>query len=161
MNKDISHSDNDMENIGVGDKELRNSIEYRELARELVRYSFVGISSFIIDASVLYLCKNYIFNNNYETGVVLSSAIGFIIGLVYNYIMSVNFVFKNVDNTKSQTENFVIFTIIGIVGFLLTEIGMIIGMNILSLTYYMPVKIVVALIVFVWNYTARKILVFR
>ena len=161
MNKEISHSNSNMEEISINNDEIRSSIKYRELAKELVRYSFVGISSFIIDAFTLYLCENYVFNNTGEIGVLFSSAIGFIVGLVYNYVMSIKFVFKSVDNTKSSTENFIIFTIIGIVWFLLTQIGMIIGMKILSLEYYMPVKIVVALIVFVWNYTARKIMVFR
>lgn len=161
MNNEIS-TDTNIKSVNVSVESSKSrTFEYRDLAKELLRYSFVGVSSFFLDAFVLYLCENFIFNNAGEAGVLFSSAIGFIVGLIYNYIMSVKFVFKNTNNSKSLMENFIIFTIIGIVGFLLTQVGMIIGMKILSINHYMGVKIVVALLVFVWNYTARKIMVFK
>lgn len=131
------------------------------LVKELVRYSFVGVSAFFIDTFVLFLSKKYIFINGSVIDVALASGLSFIVSLVYNYILSLKFVFKNYNISRSTGENFTIFTIVGVIGLLLTEIGMIIGIKLFAIDYYLTVKIVVALIVFIWNYTARKILIFR
>lgn len=159
MNNDIS---TDTKALKVDEQVIEKKVViYRELAKELIRYSFVGVSSFFLDAYILHVCKIYLFAQAGEAGVLFSSTIGFIVGLVYNYTMSIKFVFKDVENNKRTMDGFIVFTIIGIIGFLLTEIGMIIGMKILTINHYMAVKIIVALIVFVWNYTARKKMVFK
>ena len=98
-----------------------------------------------------------------ETGVLISTAIGFIAGLIFNYIFSTIFVFKNIDDKvkKHQVRSFFIFTIIGIIGLLLTETGMYAGILLLGLNFFMFVKVITATIVLLWNYIARKIFIFK
>jgi len=56
---------------------------------------------------------------------------------------------------------FVVFAVIGVIGLLLTEAGMEFGVRWVGQSYYMVVKIFVAGVVLIWNYVARKILIFK
>jgi len=55
---------------------------------------------------------------------------------------------------------FFLFAVIGVIGLILTEAGMYAGYQVLHV-HYLIVKIFVAAIVLVWNYAARKVLIFR
>lgn len=78
-----------------------------------------------------------------------------------NYILSLIFVFRakdNKNNGKSVGE-FIIFALVGVIGLVITEGLMHLGVNVLGF-HYMITKIVTAGIVLVWNYLGRKTLVF-
>jgi len=133
-----------------------------KLLQEFSRYILVGGTAFAIDISLLYLFKNYVFYNFDEIGVYISTALGFIGGLIYNYILSLNFVF---DSAKAQNKGktigaFIVFLLIGVAGLLLTEIGMYIGIQIFAINY-LVVKILVSAVVLIWNFGIRKILIFK
>ena len=55
---------------------------------------------------------------------------------------------------------FLIFGVVGLIGLALTELGMMLGVGLLGDKFLLPVKIVVAGIVMVWNYLGRKIFVY-
>ena len=55
--------------------------------------------------------------------------------------------------------SFFLFAIIGIMGLSLTEVGMYTGVQFLNINYLIT-KITVAIIVLIWNYVIRKILIF-
>jgi putative flippase GtrA len=132
------------------------------LAREFLRYAFVGGTAFLVDVGLLYLFKNYVFYSLDNIGVYISAVIGFVGGLVYNYCFSLIFVFDNArENKKGRSvKSFAAFGAIGIAGLLLTEVGMFVGIQIFALQY-MLVKLMVSTLVLIWNYGARKILIFR
>ena len=133
-----------------------------KLLQEFSRYVLVGGTAFVIDMSLLYLFKNYVFYNFVEIGVYISTALGFIGGLIYNYILSLVFVFENAKTrNKGKTIGaFIVFLLIGVAGLLLTEIGMYIGIQIFAINY-LVVKILVSAVVLIWNYGIRKILIFK
>jgi len=133
-----------------------------KLLREFSRYVLVGGTSFVIDISLLYIFKNYVFNNFAEIGVYISTALGFIGGLIYNYILSLTFVFENAkaQNKGKTIGAFIAFLLIGVAGLLFTEIGMYIGIQIFSINYLF-VKTLVAVFVLIWNYGMRRILIFK
>ena len=128
---------------------------------EFFRYLMVGGTAFLIDFSLLFIFKTFVFNDLGITGIYISTAIGFAGGLLFNYILSIFYVFETArkDNKGKSINSFIIFTIIGIVGLLITELGMFLGVKVLTINYMM-VKIFVAGIVIIWNYGARKILIF-
>lgn len=140
-------------------KNLKNA----DFIREFIRYLFVGGSAFFIDTGVLYSTQRFIFFDMGKPGILIATALGFIAGLVYNYILSIFFVFKNAEEKikGKQLESFMIFAIIGIIGLGLTELGMYLGITLLSSKYYLFIKVVVAAVVLFWNYIARKILIFK
>ena len=148
---------------------------------EFLRYVVVGGIAFIVDFGSLYVFKEFVFKN-LDYGIYISTAIGFILGLIVNYILSLQFVFTQAkDQGKGRdTKSFAIFAIIGIIGLGLTELGMYLGCDLLksqldsSLTYisdyvgydlvkygYLLVKCFVTAVVLLWNYAGRKIIIFR
>ena len=133
------------------------------VALEFFRYVLVGGSAFLIDAGILYLVQTYLLYPWGTTGVLISTAIGFTAGLIYNYILSNWFVFKKIDEKvkKHPMRSFIIFTIIGIIGLIFTEIGMYAGIKLCGLDYFMLVKVIVAAVVLLWNYIARKVFIFK
>jgi putative flippase GtrA len=133
------------------------------LMREFLRYVLVGGAAFVIDFGVLYLTKTVLFPGLGETGILLATALGFTAGLVFNYILSFIFVFKQIDENarRHKVRAFLVFAIIGIIGLLITELCMFAGINILGQKWYPAIKVITAGIVLVWNYTARKIFVFK
>jgi putative flippase GtrA len=88
--------------------------------------------------------------------------LGFFAGSAVNYILSVRFVFLSAKKAGlgKSTKDIVIFILIGAVGLLLNEAGMYIGTDVLGI-YYMFVKVFVVAAVMLWNYGARKLLVFN
>lgn len=121
---------------------------------QFFRYIFVGGIAFIVDFGSLF-----IFTDIFGVYYLISAAIAFILGLITNYLLSINWVFnrRTLDN---RTFEFGLFTIIGIVGlalnefiiwFLTAEIGF----------YYLMSKILAAIIILFWNFFARKLTLFR
>ena len=76
------------------------------------------------------------------------------------------FVFVNdsqKEQNKKKTRTFVIFTLVGVVGFFLTEIFMYLGMLVCSKEgfWYIVLSCLVKGIVLIWNYVGRKVLVYK
>ncbi len=131
----------------------------KENIKELLRYVVVGGIAFLVDAGVLHLIM--ISFPDWKYTLYIAVTIGFLCGLIVSFILSLKFVFKN---AKEKTENkkvqtFIIFAIIGVIGLALTELGMHVGVVVLGY-HHLLVKIVVAGLVMLWNYIARKIIIF-
>lgn len=121
---------------------------------QLFRYTFVGGFAFIVDFGTLYILTEY-FNIHY----LVSAGIAFIFGLIINYFLSVKWVFNN-RTMENRLLEFFLFTLIGIVGLGLNELFLWILTDIL-LIYYLLSKIITAIIVYLWNFFARKIILFN
>jgi putative flippase GtrA len=130
---------------------------------EFFRYTLVGGVAFVIDFSVLYISKTFLFYRLGTFGILLATAMGFISGLVVNYTLSISFVFKKIDEKAKQHKirSFILFTVIGIVGLVITELSMYAGIRLFGEKWYLAVKTIIAGIVLLWNYIARKVLIFK
>lgn len=137
--------------------------DVRELFWEFMRYGLVGGLAFLIDTGTLIACKELLFSAQGETGTYIATAIGFITGLIFNYIFSIIFVFKNgKEKVKGkQAQSFLIFAVIGAIGLILTELGMLLGITLIGDANYIAIKVVVAALVLFWNYIARKATIFK
>ena len=131
------------------------------LLMELLRYVVVGGLAFVADFCSLVVAQELLFKNC-SWGIYAATVIGFVVGLVVNYVFSILFVFTQAkDRGKGRSFGaFVVFGLVGIIGLGLTEFGMWVGVGILSWNY-MVVKVVVTGAVLVWNYLGRKVLIFR
>lgn len=147
----------------------------KNIILEILRFLLVGGLATVIDFAVFELCLYVIFSSLGETlNLVLSTTCGFVVGLVFNYIFSIIFVFKGAkEDKKTQTiQAFLLFTLIGVIG-LGIKIGIQTGGNAL-LNLLFPeaqgfwswfidtfVYGIATLIVLVWNYIGRKLLIFK
>ena len=90
--------------------------------------------------------------------VGLSTAIGFCAGLVLVYFMSIRLVFKERTVSNAWAE-FVTFCAIGLAGLAITE-GLMLGLTLYVGIPYALAKIPTAGIVFLFNFVARKAMLF-
>lgn len=121
---------------------------------QLFRYFVTGGIAFIVDLLVLYL-----FTEFFLIHYLLSAAIAFMISLIVNYTLSIKWVF-NKRNLRNKFSEFSIFSLIGIIGLGLNEIVMWIFTEYL-LFFYLVSKLFSAFVVFIWNFSIRKILLFK
>lgn len=121
---------------------------------QFVRYFFVGSFAFVVDFGLLYILTEYA-----GLHYLLSATLSFISGLLVNYIISCIWVFSN-SKYKSRLVEFLFFAAIGVVGLLLNDTLIWLFTDCIG-THYMFSKIVAAAIVYLWNFFARKYLVFR
>jgi putative flippase GtrA len=121
---------------------------------QLFRYFYVAGIAFIVDFGSLYIFTEY-----FGIYYLISAAIAFIIGLMTNYLLSISWVF-NRRHLKNKFSEFTLFSLIGIVGLMFNEI-LIWGFTDFVGFYYLFSKILSAIIIFFWNFFARKYALFR
>ena len=138
------------------------SDKHKKLAAEFLRYAVVGGTAFLVDYGTYFLMRTYVFNGLGDTGIYIATAIGFTLGLVYNYILSLIFVFRSArEQNKGKTVGaFILFAVIGIIGLGLSEGGMYVVYGLLRVPDLIA-RVLVAGVVLIWNYAARKLLIFR
>ena len=83
-----------------------------KIITQLFRFGIVGAICFLIDYSILYICTD-IFKIYY----LISSIISFSISTIFNYILSIKFVFtiKEDRNKNKDFINFIVFSVIGLI----------------------------------------------
>lgn len=120
---------------------------------QIFRYLFSGGIAFIVDFGLLYLLTD-ILNVHY----LLSSIISFSAGLIITYLFSIFWIF-NERRLNNRTYEFLVFCLIGAIGLLLTSLFMWAFTDILQI-HYLFSKVITTIIVFVWNFVAKKIILF-
>lgn len=133
---------------------------------EFIRYIFVGGISALVDMGVLYIMTEFAFDGKKDgIALTLSVAAGFVFGLVVNYLLSQLFVFTSKEQREKgkKASAFFIYAIVGLIGFVLTELLMHIGMLFVSHEglWYILLNCFVKGVVLIWNYVGRKIFVYR
>ena len=134
---------------------------------QFLRSVIVGVVATVIDIGVLTILVEA-FNVN----VFIATAIGFIVGLLVNFFISSVWVFEKSKVVKNRVSEFIIFALIGGVGLIINELivnffdlylakSLIFGSFIDSDKYYLIGKLVATVIAFVWNFFARKFIIYR
>ncbi len=121
---------------------------------QLIRYIFVGGAAFIVDFVSLFILTDF-----FSIYYLISAAIAFILGLITNYMLSVNWVF-NKRTLENRTFEFGIFALIGIVGLGLNEVFIWFFTQDIQI-YYLFSKILASILILFWNFFARKFTLFR
>ncbi len=130
------------------------TIPTNRLHVQLVRYLFVGGVAFVADFATMVLLAEWC-----DLHYTVAAALGFMVGLTVNYLLSIKWVFNHRSVSNVRTE-FLIFSAIGIAGLGLTEIILGIGYELFHVDYRIS-KLVAVALVLVWNFAARKFLLFH
>lgn len=120
------------------------------LLRQIIRFGFVGGSAFVIDYGIMIFLTE-VFEINY----LVSSAVSFTVSVIYNYILSVKWVF-DVSGNRSKTQDFAVFIVLSIIGLGINQLVMWLAVDILGI-FYMISKIGATAIVMVYNFITRKL----
>lgn len=121
----------------------------RNLLKQIIKFGFVGGTAFFIDAEILLLLTKLGIN------YLIANILSFSVSVIYNYILSMKFVF-NVKETNSQ-KNFFQFIILSIIGLGINELIMKICVEKLLISVLIA-KIIATIIVMIYNFITRKIL---
>ena len=154
----------------------------KQLFWEIFRFLLVGGIATVADYLVFYLFRQWLLPASLIgarawdiTSLVIATAFGFVAGLLVNWVLSVKFVYRQVrDEEKSRSKkSFVIFTVIGLIGLALTELGVVLLVALLPqitlfgvTEFLLPwsewiAKVTMTCIVLVFNYVGRKLLIFK
>lgn len=126
----------------------------KNLYIQFIRYGFVAAISLAVDFSGLVLLKEC-------TGIhyLLSATISFIAGLLTNYFLSSLWVFES-SKLSSKKREFILFALIGVIGLILTDILLWLFTDVFGLFYVLS-KAIATILVYFWNFGARKRMLFN
>lgn len=144
------------------------SDKFKKLIVQLLKFGVVGGLSFLIDFIITLIVSTVMrkIGSSVETAATVGGFFGFCISLIFNYIMSMKFVFERKDDMDRRKE-FLIFTALSAIGLGLNELilyfGVVICNNMLpELVESKPtlvtagVKIIATGIVMIYNFISRK-----
>lgn len=123
----------------------------KKLFKQMFRFGVVGATAFIIDYVLLYVLTEFC-GINY----LISSTISFIISLIYNYILSIKWVFDV--GHKQTAKDVILFVFLSVIGLGINELIMYLGVEKLDESYLI-VKIFATAIVMIFNFVTRKIFI--
>lgn len=142
---------------------------------EILRFLIIGGVATVIDMAVMglviFLFNKNEFSNDFfkvfsgtvsvaDWQIVLATAIGFIVGLIFNYVFSLLYVYDYESDGAKSKKGFIIFSILSTIGLILQTVGMFVFYSLLGINEWIA-KIVLVIVVLVFNYITRKIFVFK
>lgn len=120
---------------------------------QLLRYGIVGGIAYSVDFGFLFFLTEFI-----KIHYLVSAAIAFILGLLTNYVLSILWVFPKRTLADKRIE-FLIFSIIGLIGLGFNELIIWFFTELIHF-HYLISKIFSTIVVFFWNFLARKKILF-
>ena len=98
-------------------EELSKEEKRKKLLAQILKFGFVGGTSFVIDFVITLIVSKIcrVFGMDVATAATVGSVFGFCISLVYNYFMSMKFVFERRDDMNRGKE-FTIFLLLSLIG---------------------------------------------
>lgn len=122
----------------------------KKLIAQVLKFGVVGGTAFLIDYSIMIALTEF-FGINY----LISSGISFVVSVIYNYILSVHWVF-DVDKNGNKKKEFIVFILLSVIGLGLNQLLMWVFVSRVHV-FYMLAKIFVTAIVMIYNFVTRKI----
>ena len=122
----------------------------KKLIAQVMKFVIVGGLSFVLDFIIYYVLKNY-----FSVYYLIAGFFSFTLSLIFNYLMSMKFVFKSKDDLQ-KTHEFITFVTLSVMGLGLNLLCLFILVDIYKMNDLIA-KILVAGIVMVFNFVTRKI----
>ena len=122
----------------------------KKLIAQIFKFGVVGGTAFLIYYGVM-IALTELCGINY----LISSGISFVVSVIYNYILSVRWVFE-VDENGDKRKEFVIFIVLSLIGLGLNQLLMWVFVSMIHI-FYMVAKIIVTAIVMLYNFITRKL----
>jgi putative flippase GtrA len=135
------------QSANIGDSQMKI------LIRESLLYAAMSAFLLCIDIALLWILVQYFYWPYF-----FAAAMSFSAGILVGYIFSVTAVFQY-RRLKNQPIEFASFAAVGIVGLAINAAAMSFGVGYLG-EHYLAAKCGAACLTFVWNFTARRHLLF-
>ncbi|HEY9575961.1 MAG TPA: GtrA family protein [Lachnospiraceae bacterium] len=122
----------------------------RKLLNQIAKFGLVGIIATGIDYLLMIVLTEL-----FAIPFMISSGISFSISVIFNYILSVVWVF-DVDKDKSAWKNFVVFFVLSLMGLAINQGVMWLCAKQLGIFYILS-KVIATGLVMVFNFITRKV----
>lgn len=123
----------------------------KRLLSEILRFLIVGGAAFLIDFLLLYILTEFI-----GLHYLISAAIAFMGALAFNYILSVNWIFRG--GRGKGINGVLTFSVLSVIGLILNQLILYATVEVINL-YYLWAKIIAAFIVMIYNFITRKLFI--
>ncbi len=163
-------------------KEFFQALKSKRVRREYAKSIVVGMASTVLDvlitALILYMAGHEyyagffgVFTGKLKAGVtystpmsiyVTATVLSFIVSILFNYIMSIFFVYEY-GNVGKNAKGFTKFAVFALIGLTITTVGSVICSQVFGLSgsNVWWIKITIAVVVFIFNFFTRKYFVFN
>jgi putative flippase GtrA len=131
----------------------RAAIEVKILLREALGYTVVSAVALVVGIAILWMLVRY-----FSLPHLAAATGSFSVGLVVVYVLSVSLVFAQ-RRLKNQPLELGSFAVIGVVGLAVNAAAMLFGIRYLKI-HYLLAKCGAAGFTFIWNFAARRQLLF-
>ena len=121
-----------------------------QLARQFLRFAVVGISAFAVDYAI-FLLLTYVFDVYY----IAASTISYFIATIYNYVMSMRFVFSGKE-TQTAMQQFFIFVGLSVIALGLNQLFLWLFVDGAGLPEWLA-KLAATVCVTIFNFVSRKL----
>ena len=125
-----------------------------KLLGQIARFGVVGVIAFVIDYGVLLLLTEVC-----SIHYLVSSAAAFLVSVVFNYVLSITFVFET-DNGQTKTTQFALFALMSAGGLGINQLMMWLLSEVLFIPYQLS-KFFATGVVMVYNFVTRKLFLER
>ncbi len=119
----------------------------KKLINQIIKFGFIGVICFIIDYGLMILLTEVLL-----VYYLISCMISFALSVIVNYYLSSKFVFK----IENNNYKFMIFVLMSVIGLLLNQLFMWLFADKFMIRYTIS-KIIVTIIVMVYNFISRKL----
>ena len=121
---------------------------------QFFRYTLVGGLAFVVDLVLLFVLTEYA-----HWHYLVSATLSFLAGLLVNYILSTQWIFRS-SKIKNKKIEFILFGLIGVIGLGLNNVLLYFFTDLIGL-YYMLSKLITAVLVYAWNFLGRHYFLFN
>lgn len=121
----------------------------KRLAIQTAQYFWVALVGLVVDFGTLVVLTEF-FGVNY----LIAAVCGFLAGLVVNFVLSERFVFSDPKLARGWMR-FGLFGLIGLIGLGLLTALMWLQVDVLG-WHYVVAKVLATVIVYAWNFLARR-----
>ena len=124
---------------------------------QMLKFGIVGTSAFAIDNVIFWILIRFADVNSYA-----AIAVAFVLTLVYNYILSIRWVF---DSKRSGANTLAVFTVLSLIGLVITELVYSLCIEVVFKTFIIEMndylellaKVVASGVAMVFNFITRKL----
>lgn len=122
----------------------------KKLIAQFMKFGIVGVIAFLIDYGLMVALTEF-----FGVPYLISNTISFTVSVVFNYVASMRYVFERRDDMSRRRE-FIIFVVLSIIGLILNDLFMWLFVSVWLIDYRIA-KIIVTVLVAIWNFVTRKI----
>jgi len=134
-----------------------------KLIKQLFNFGIVGVLAFFVELLFLNLFIQLILpaifkNGTTEFYTLIASPIAFCISVIFNYVMSMLFVFKKREDVNGG-QVFIIFVLLNIIALALNQLIMWLFVGFFNNENYNVAKVVATGVVTIYNFISRKLFI--